>query len=70
MRHIYAISMEKPEGKLRHMNLCPLQLLFETCGGAIGMKNDSILKNKLEIKNIHQKIPTYLGNTCEIQKFI
>ena len=62
---------KKTKGKLRlAYESMPMALIFETCGGASWDENNSILENKIDLKNIHQKIPTYLGNICEIQKFI
>ena len=65
-------GMEKnPEGKLRlAYESMPMALIFEICGGSSWDENGSILKNRVELSNIHKKIPTYLGNTCEIQKLI
>ena len=68
---MYPGMESKPDGKLRlAYESMPMALLFETCGGSSWDENGSILKNRIDLSNIHRKIPTYLGNTCEIQKLI
>ena len=68
---MYPGMEKKPEGKLRlAYESMPMALIFETCGGKSWDEKGSILNNTIDLKNIHQKIPTYLGNTSEIEKFI
>ena len=66
---MYPETNGNPDGKLRLVyESMPMALIFETCGGKSWDGFKSILENKIDLKNIHQKIPTYLGTEIEILK--
>ena len=66
---MYPATVFNTNGKLRlAYESMPMALIFEVCGGESWDGSKSILKNKIDLKNIHQKIPTYLGTENEILK--
>ena len=66
---MYPETNGNPDGKLRlAYESMPMAKIFETCGGKSWDGFKSILENKIDLKNIHQKIPTYLGTEIEILK--
>ena len=66
---LYPAITSHTSGKLRlAYESMPMALIFETCGGKSWDGIKSILENKIDLKNIHQKIPTYLGTEIEILK--
>jgi len=65
---IYPATNGNPDGKLRlAYESMPMALIFETCGGLSLDGYKSILEHKIDLKNIHQKIPTFLGSKEEIR---
>ena len=68
---MYPATEKDPKGKLRlAYEVMPFAKIFEICGGASWDGEKSILKNKIDLNNVHQKIPTFLGTKEEIYKFI
>ena len=68
---MYPATEKDPKGKLRlAYEVMPFAKIFELCGGASWDGEKSILKNKIDLNNVHQKIPTFLGTKEEIYKFI
>lgn len=67
---MYPATNKDPKGKLRiAYEVMPFAKIFELCGGASWDGEKSILKNKIDLNNVHKKIPTYLGTKEEIYKF-
>ena len=66
---MYPATTSHTLGKLRlAYESMPMAKIFESCGGESWDGCKSILDNKIDLKNIHQKIPTYLGTEMEILK--
>ena len=58
---MYPATEKDPKGKLRlSYEVMPFAKIFELCGGASWDGEKSILKNKINLNNVHQKIPTFL----------
>ena len=68
---MYPPTSFNTNGKLRlAYESMPMAKIFETCGGDSWDGKKSILENKIDLENVHQKIPTYLGTKMEILKLM
>lgn len=66
---MYPATCNNQNGKLRlAYESLPMAKIFEVCGGKSWDGSKSILENKIDLQNIHQKIPTFLGSKFEIDK--
>ena len=62
-------SMNKCKIRLAYEAM-PFALIFERCGGMSWDEEKSILENKIDLNDIHQKISVFLGTKEEILKLI
>ena len=66
---MYPATCNNQNGKLRLVyESLPMAKIFEVCGGKSWDGSKSILENTIDLQNVHQKIPTYLGTKLEIEK--
>ena len=64
---MYPGNTKNPLGKLRLVyESLPIAKIFDVCGGDSWDGEKNILENEIDLKNIHQKIPTFLGTKKNI----